>query len=249
MTKIKLRQIIVFCTFFCTVVTFAQVGIGLENPTTDLDVKGDVRMRQLANPISYNRTILANEEGDLAFFDQGEDTYSVKDVLYKLLNNNVTTQRTFATNINPSSSFPLIELGMDLTVEIKPFTTTAVAMEYNVPVTSVLFSNAAKVPSYMGITMVRKENGLLDELEEGSRKFTLFNVPVNYQSRRYISMPVSGKATDIVVNNTRQTRYITYSAKGYIENGSGDMYFGNPLSDFNYYGSGVFIIQVYEKKM
>lgn len=96
---------------------------------------------------------------------------------------------------------------------------------------------------------MKNENGIQTELEEGSRKFTLYHVPVNYNSSKYITMSVSGKATDILTNYTDQTQYITYSAKGYIENGFGTMYFGNPPNSPNNFGAGVLIIQIYEKRL
>ncbi|WP_158963400.1 hypothetical protein [Myroides fluvii] len=233
-------------SFLFTGYLFGQVGIHNEKPEADLDVKGEVRLRKLANPIEYNRMILADEHGNLGYNDLGEDAYTAKDVLFKNLPQSVST--TLVNNSNAVTMVP-VELNLDLVVKIEPRTTVAVALEYNVSITGVLTNINTPVPGYMGITLYRSENNIQTELEEGSRKFTLYNVPKNYGSERHITMPVSGKATDIFTNLTTSAKYITYSAKGYVENGRGTMFFGSPVGADENYGTGVFIIQIYEKKL
>ncbi|MGS4344789.1 hypothetical protein ACKUSY_04110 [Myroides odoratus] len=245
MSKRRIAKISTLLCFFSTLWAVGQVGINIEQPEADLDVEGSVRWRKLDNPVSYNRMIVANAQGDIGYTNLGDDAYTVKDVLFKYLPQTVSSTLKNQSNTHPK---PLVELNLDLLVAVAPYSSTAIAVEYNVSITAVLTGTTA-IPGYMGITLMKNENGVQTELEEGSRKFTLYNVPVNYNNSKYITMPVSGKATDILTNYTNQTKYITYSAKGYIENGSGVMYFGNPPNAPNNFGSGVLIVQVYEKRL
>ena len=225
--------------------TFAQVGIKVEKPEAELDVDGSVRLQKLDNPVSYNRILLADKDGNIGFKDQGDDVFFVKDILYKNLPQTVSSTVYSASLV---STIKPIELGLDILVELLPNSVTAVTIEYNLPITAAILATES-VPGYLGITLVKTENGVLTELEEGSRKFTIYDVGSLVNNRKYITMPVSGKATDIIANDSNQKRYITYSAKGYIESGKGITYFGNPLNDTDNFGRGVTVIQVYEKRL
>ena len=239
MIKKKIKDIIACCILLLSWSSFAQIGVGVETPEADLDVKGDIRMRQLGNPISFNHVILSDSEGNLAYLDQGVESYTVKEVLYKNMPRPVSST-AYSASIGAGT---LVELGLEIVVELRPYTTNAVSIEYNVPISS------TALPGYMGITLVRQENGTSSELEAGSRKFTYYNVPQNQDGYRYTLMPVAGKATDIITNDSSQMKYIAYSAKGYIERGAGTMNFGNPLLPADNFGTGILVIYVYEKNL
>ncbi|WP_410879361.1 hypothetical protein [Myroides sp. DW712] len=243
MNNIKIiKKSLVLVLFLSLTTAFGQIGINVETPSANLDVNGDVRLRKLNNPTGFNRQVLANQDGVLGYSDLGEDNYAVKDILFKVMPVTVSSTASEAS-VWKGPSQGAVELGLDIVVPIEPFSSTAIAIEYNIPITSTIASG------YIGVTLVKFENGVMTELEEGSRKFTLYNTPLHMGNMRYITMPVSGKATDIVYNNTNQTKYITYSSKGYIEIGAGTTYFGNPLQNSDNFGTGILVIQVYQKKL
>lgn len=230
-----------------TATSFGQVGIGTENPEADFDIRGNIRLRQLGNSSHSTRMLMSNDKGDIGFINHEKDSYRVKDVFYKIM------QTPAITTVNGASlhapRFPLIELSLDVDVEIAPQTRTAVTMEYNVPITALIDVTSRNVPSYIGITLVKKEDGTTIELDEGSRKFSFYDVNAIFDSKRCLTMPVSGKATDVIVNNTNSPMIVSYSAKGYIETGYGTLYFGEVSSGDSSFGSGVFVVQVYEKEL
>lgn len=243
----KIDNIKFLLLFLFSVTTMAQVGIGTEKPEATLDVAGSVRIRKLSNSFHSSKMLLANEKGELGYVTLEEDAYQVKDILFKIMTEGVHTDKPVASIT--SIGRPLIDLSLDITVEIAPYTTTAITMEYNVPITALVTGNGTgNLPGYIGITLVKREGiGKTQELDEGSRKFTFYRTNAKYLSKYCISMPVSGKATDVVVNDTNSIKKITYSAKGYVENGKGDMYFGEVPSGESSFGAGVFIAQVYQK--
>ncbi|MBB1139656.1 hypothetical protein [Myroides sp. WP-1] len=230
---------------FAVTTAFGQVGINNEHPEADLDIKGDIRMRYLGNPIQYNRLILADEEGNLGYNDLGPSSYSLKSIYYKNLSQSVSTQLVNATGAVNSP----IELNMEIEIKVDSRTAVAISMEYNLPVTAVLAGTSNDIPGYLGATLFRRENNVQSELEEGSRKFTLYNVPKNYGTTKHITMPISGRATEMITNTTSNVKTIVYSVKGYVENGRGTMHFGNFLNPSENYGEGVFVIHVYEKRL
>ena len=240
----KVLKICALCLFAITT-AFGQVGINNENPEADLDVKGDIRMRLLGNPISYNRLILADEEGNLGYNDLGSSSYILKSIYYKPLSQSVSTQ---LINASGSTNIP-IELNLEIELKVDSRTAVAISIEYNLPITAVLPGTSNDIPGYMGATLFRRENNIQTELEEGSRKYTLYNVPKNYGANKHITMPVSGRATDMIANTTSDFKMFTYSVKGYVENGRGTMHFGNFLNASENYGEGVLVIHVYEKNL
>lgn len=240
----KVLKIGALCLFAVST-AFGQVGINNENPEADLDIKGGIRMRLLANPIPYHRLILADEEGNLGYNDLGSSSYTLKSIYFKPLSQGVSTQ---LVNASGAANTP-VELNLDIEVIVNSRSSVAVSLEYNLPITAVLAGNSNDVPGFMGATVFRRENNMQTEIEEGSRKFTLYNVPQNYGTTKHVTMPISGRATDRVTNSTSDIKRIVYSVKGYVENGRGTMYFGNFVNASENYGEGVLVIHVYEKKL
>lgn len=226
--------------------SFGQVGIKNDNPEADLDVNGSVRFRNLVNNgVTYNRIVLSNSVGDLGVKAIGENDFRVKDVFYAFMPDKVTTTQSNAALLGTGLS-ALIELGLDIEVEIEPNSVTAISLEYNVPVSAPVRNNDTRIPQYMGVTLVKNESNKNIELDEGSRKLTFFAIN---NTENIISMPVSGRATDIITNTTNTTKKITYSAKGFIENGlSQPKTFGNPGGSNSGFGNGIITVQVYNKK-
>lgn len=243
----KFLDIKVLLLLFFTANIFAQVGVGTEKPEADLDIHGSIRLRKLGTIANSTRMLLSNEKGDVGFFDLGKDSYRVKDVFYKIMDKPTISTARGASLYVPR--LPLIELLLDIEVEIAPRTTTAVTMEYNVPITALIDNSTRGIPSYIGVTLVKNEGGGAVELDEGSRKFSFYDVNAQIDSQKCLTMPVSGKATDVITNNSNSKMVVSYSAKGYIENGVGTLYFGEVSSGDSSFGSGVFVVQVYEKEL
>lgn len=216
----------------------AQVGINTEKPEADLEVKGSVRLREIDSNIKPTKVLLANNEGDLGYVNQPKDNYQLKDVFFKMLDPNIIKFWMNGTG--------LPDLELDITIEIEPYTSVAIAVDYNIPVT--MWKSAS---SYTGITLMRINalTNVRTELDEGSRKYTSFETAAKHERAYLASLPITGKATDIVENNTANKMVYTYSVIPYIEIRGGVVYFG----DFTYgnenFGTGIFIAQVYEKKM
>ncbi len=245
--RMKIKDIKFFLLLLFSITTMGQVGIGTEKPEATLDVYGSVRIRKLSNSFLSSKMLLANEKGELGYVTFEKDAYQVKDIFYRIMTKGVHTRVLAASIISVST--PLIDLSLDITVEVAPHTTTAVTMEYNVPITTLIDRNSTNdLPGYIGITLVKREGmAAIQELDEGSRKFTFYKTNAQYYSKFCTSMPVSGRATDVIINNTDSIKKITYSAMGYIESGRGDMYFGEFSSGESSFGAGVFIAQVYQK--
>lgn len=229
-----------YLVLFFTSLTYSQVGINKEDLTSDFEVKGSMRLRQFDSSVIPSRILVANDNGDVGFVSQGENRYTVRDVYYKMMSEEA---------IKPiySNNSGLVELKLDITIDINPYTETAVFLDYNVPVTAI----GAWIPSYMGVSLLKTAKGdpKIIYINEGSRKFTFYTTQARYGGGNCVTMPVTGKATDVIVNNTPNKVTFTYSAKGYIEGGQGTMYFGNVNKAETAFGVGVLIAQVFERKI
>lgn len=228
----------VVCFLLCTGMTYAQVGISVKQPKADLDVDGEVRLRAINTTLPSTKVVVANENGDLGYIPKGADNYEAKDIFYKMIDPEVVN----AGGSNAGYS----RLGLDITVEVEPFTEVAIAIEYNIPVT--MWRSA---PNYAGITLMKTNNAnnRREELDEGSRKYTSFDTRTTFDGYYIASMPVTGKATDIVVNKTANTMSFTYSTLPYIEGGAGIVHFGDFTDGRENFGTGILLVQVYEKKI
>lgn len=156
-----------YLVLFFTNLAFSQVGINKEDLTSDFEVKGSMRLRQFDSNVIPSRILLSNDKGDVGFVPQGENRYNVRDIYYKMMAEDVINS---ITQNNPGR----VDLKMDITIDINPYTETAVFLDYNVPVTAM----GNRIPSYMGITLLKTAKGdpTLIYLDEGSRKFTFLEL-------------------------------------------------------------------------
>ncbi len=242
-----MRNIVLFFLLHIGGVALGQVGINNLRPEADLDVDGSVKFRKLNNMLNFNQIIVANEEGRLAATEVEEGAFLLRDIYFKKMSQLVKTTSPSAVFVPNRST--LIELGLDIDIPISPHSEVIVSVEYNVPVIN-QYSNSNEYSNYLGITLIRKFNQTLVELDEGSRKITVYRGYTLQDRVRIVGVPITGKATDMVSNNTNVVNNYTYSAKGYIETGRGTIYYGDINSLFPRelnWGNGILVITVYEK--
>ncbi len=186
-TKIFLSFILILTTGFI----FAQVGINTSSPTKDLDINGEIRIRNLPTQTS-NILIGADAEGNIGT----SAIYLPSDIKSTRATSNVDVV------IPPSSGITTIDninLGLSTTVTIPENKEAFIIISYSVPIGISSFKNPT---GYYGIRFLR--DGL--ELQEGSRKFSIIR---NMAS-------VNNTYTDHYLPSSFE-RVIVFSLNGYIE--------------------------------
>lgn len=244
-----MRNIVLFFLLHIGGMALGQVGINNLRPEADLDVDGSVKFRKLRDMSSFSQIIVGNEKGRLATTQVEEGAFLLRDIYFKKMPQLVKTTNSSAL-FTPTRS-TLIELGLDIDIPISPHSEVVVSVEYNVPIIN-QYSDSNEYSNYLGITLVRKFNQTFVELDEGSRKITVYRGYTLQDRLRIVGMPITGKATDMVSNNTNVVNNYTYSVKGYIELGKGTIYYGGIDSIFPRelnWGNGILVITVYEKAM
>lgn len=204
-------------------IVMAQVGIGTTNPTKDLDVNGELRVRNLPEDNDSFNILTTDNNGNISkvtdakllktiFFD--EATSPVNYYLYNT--GNVTVD-----NVN---------LGLSITVTIPAYTKGTVIVNYSVPLG--ISSGYISVNGYYGIRFLR--NGT--EAQSGSRKYS---VPLRYDGGgidTYSMVSVSANFQEEINNSTNPNAInITYSLNGYIEQGHSE--FSPVIYRFNMWSS------------
>lgn len=191
-TKLYLSIILILTSTF----SFAQVGINTTSPTKDLDINGELRIRNLPTQTN-NALIVADEEGNIGKLK----AYMISDIGTTVATTNVDV------TINPS---PIIEvrndinLGLSTTVTIPANTDGFVFITYSVPIGISTFTTPR---GYYGIRFLK--NGI--EVPGGSRKFSIIISPTTSNMAS-----VSATYTENFVGSPIQ-RTITYTLNGYIE--------------------------------
>src|SRR5690606_3550902 len=106
--------------------SFAQVGINTTNPTKDLDINGELRIRNLPTQ-SENAILVADKDGNIGKLN----AYMISDI-----NTTVATKNVDIT-ITPSPIIEVIDdidLGLSTTVTIPANTDGFVIISYSVPI-------------------------------------------------------------------------------------------------------------------
>lgn len=241
----KIKTLLALC-IFSTSLAFGQVGIGVTLPEKELDVKGDIRFRDI-QPIhnspdvsEYDRQLVVSKEGDLATVPIfGEpNAYRLRNVYYKNMNAPVKS------NVKETNRQSDLNLGLEIKVSIPPYTESLILIDYSVPI-MITATVDASIFGYLGITF-KKDTA---ELDQASRKNTLpthFNMPAG-------GFAVSGKAVDAVINKTGKTITHTYKAVGYIEENKQNRMvtfgmYSNTGANYNW-GKGAMTIQVFDRNV
>lgn len=249
----KISNVLALC-IFSTSFAFGQVGIGVALPEKELDVKGEIRFRDLEpiqdspNVAEYNRQLVLDKEGDLATVPMYSEPngYRLRNVYYKNMEKAVKTDLLLTSDI---------DLNLFIEVSVPPKTESLVLVDYSVPVmmmTAIIAEDDVKDYGYLGITFKKETVGVaksIRELDQASRKNTLaahYHMPV-------AGFAVSGKAVDVLINSTDKTIKYRYIAHGYVEENKTrrvvifGMYSAG-AKNYNW-GKGAMTLQVFDRNL
>lgn len=242
--KIFLALTLVFTTYLQA---YTQVGINTEDPTEMLDINGNIRLHRSVNldsisdPSDYTNILRMNSSGVFGYIKEKKTLggYTFYDVYSQEMHAPVTSMLT-------NGSVPL---NVSIKAQVPPNSSAIFFIDYNIPISADKNKNEPIESfslNYLGIALFKTGD---IELEEGSRKFTVFR-PANTTTSA-IGMPVLGKSVQKVKNTTDNTMYIDYYLHGYIEGNTSN----NPIrfgmysatgSNFNW-GRGLMTIMAYVK--
>jgi len=186
--------------------SYAQTGIGTDDPQATLDVNGDLRIRSL--PQQDNNIVLtADANGNIGksnvFFPTDVDAIVAASNVDRTVNG-------FATVNN-------VNLGLSISITVPPNRAAIVVITYSVPLGTV----GSAPEGYYGIRFLR--NGV--EAPAGSRKFTVQPGSAGASA----NMVTVGALYTERLASAAVARTFTYSLNGYIEQNE----FGNHFYRFN----------------
>ncbi|HLW32395.1 MAG TPA: hypothetical protein VKX40_09040 [Aequorivita sp.] len=218
---------------FVTSLGFSQVGINTTNPTKDLDINGELRIRNL--PVQTGDFLLgADHDGNIG----KTSVFLISDI------NSIAASQNVDITISPNQAKTLdnIDLGLSLPVTIPANREAMVIISYSVPMGLSTFSSPR---GYYGIRFLRDGT----EAEVGSRKHTVMDRPNNSNM-----VSVSNIYTEKFASSPIE-RIINYTLNGYIEHFSSDisntyrfnMWSPDPLVHNYNWGKAVISKQVYLK--
>ena len=226
-------------TFFILVCGLAplfvlsQVGIGTETPTKDLDVNGEVRIRDL--PVNSDGTfVVTDNNGNLGKMDAAINVFVLADVETDV----ATAPVNFTTggiNQNAATDDPLndeeiinnIDLGLSISLTVPANMEAVVIVNYSVPAsyqgntTNSDLSNVANLPrfAYVGVRFLKQIGTATPvEAEAGSRTFSLDDPGVNGAiTNRHIKVVTVTNTYVEEFSSQNTARRITYTLNGFIE--------------------------------
>lgn len=212
---------------------FSQIGINTTDPTKDLDVNGEVRIRNL--PAQTDNSLLgADQDGNIG----RSSVFLVSEINSVIASQNVDV----TISENQFQTLDNIELGLSLSVTIPANREAFIIITYSVPVGLATFSSPR---GYYGIRFLK--NGI--EAAAGSRKHTIMNRPNN------ANMVSVGNTYTEKLEISSAERIINYTLNGYIEHMTSDvsntyrfnMWSADPLVHNYNWGWAVISKQVYLK--
>ncbi len=199
--------------FFILVITtqcaFAQVGINTTNPTKDLDINGELRIRNLPSMNNSLDVLTADVNGNTGKIS---NLKFLKEVYFDEATSNI--DRTIYTD--GQSTVNNVNLGLSNTVVIPAYVKATIIVSYSIPVG--LSGADDVVNGYYGIRFLK--NGV--EQQSGSRKYS---IPDRYKRYYYstdtFSMVSAGTTYIEVIDNSANpnSQSVTFSLNGYIEQG------------------------------
>lgn len=182
---------------------FSQVGIGTANPTKDLDINGELRIRNL--PTNNQSTSVLTTDVD------GNVTKSQSFILWELDSQVATAPVNYTTNTVVTVNN--IDLGLSLTVNIPANVEAKIIINYSVPIGIANFSQAI---GYYGIRFLK--DGV--EAPAGSRKFSVLNNFSNQETTANMITVSNIYTENLPSSNVART--IVFSLNGYIEKFNGN---------------------------
>jgi len=198
--------------------SYSQVGIGTVSPTKELDVNGQLRVRNLPTANNSTRVLTTDGNGNLS-----------KNTSIQLLIDTQIDQAASQIDYTPNSTGLIskddIDLGLSNTITIPPGVKATIITNYSVPMGMV--DNIYGVNAYYGIRLLR--NGI--ETPAGSRKMTV-SEPSNPNVLMVILMSTISATYIEEVDNTAGITPIslTFVCNGYVEQAAANF---NPIYRFN----------------
>lgn len=237
----KIKRIVFLVLLAQSAVSYAQVGMGTENPTADeYEVKGSVRFRSLEHKGSatHSRELRSDNLGRLTVVEsKSEEGLYFSNLVKQFMTETVTVPLGYPQ-----------DLGVLLRVDLKPYSETTVILSYNIPV-FMKVTTASPVPHFAAVQLNRKREGLVTPLYGGSRKFSF---PVSYpgDANELKGMFLDGKYVDVIQNNSPTPQTVEYSLFGIIQASSFTAaFFGDDPNNTQVgnMGVGVFSAMIFNK--
>lgn len=196
--KMFKKSFLVISFLFFTGLTFSQVGINTDLPTKELDVNGELRVRNL--PTNNGATSVLTTDAD------GNISQSQTFILWEVDSQVATAPVDYSTSADIIVNN--IDLGMSITVNIPANVEARIIINYSVPMGVSSFTEPI---GYYGVRFLK--DGI--EAPAGSRKFSVLNNGGN-QDQTANMITVSNVYTEnLPVSTTSRT--FTYTLNGYIE--------------------------------
>ena len=199
-------KIIFLISLFCFTInlTVAQVGIGTTDPTADLDVNGNLRVRNIPASSSNTSVLTTDDDGNIT----KSNFFTLSDLQTDIADAPVT--RYMGSVIGFSEIIDDIDLGLSTTVTIPENKEAIIVVMYSVPVGIRNRFEQFELDafnSYYGIRFLK------DGVEEpaGSRKSTLIESE-GQQCMTTITGFFSEKLDSVSTSRT-----ITFTLNGYVE--------------------------------
>lgn len=257
-----MKKIIILFFVLVKFPLFAQVGIGVEDPVSGLDIdpKGSaveaiedsyIRLEGLERSPDYLRKIVLNQQGDLATIDYDPNNFNLKTIKYVKSKTTISIDK--AADVMDDSKENL-NLELDIELSLSAHTDNIVFLEYDVPIYIRDYNQKnTTVIGYMGVTLTKMEQvNTLVELDQGSRKITNYENRSSVKDRDFTGVSILGKAVDQISNDTNSEKIVTYKLFGYAEilkegDKAVQIYFCNGDLNESSLGSGIFNAVIYEK--
>ncbi len=195
-----MKKLIFISTLFLYNLMFAQVGIGTVNPTKELDINGELRIRNLPNQdIATSSVLTTDTDGNI-----GQSNIFLPSSVSSVV---------AATNIDRTVSgtriINNIDLGLSISVTIPAGRNAIVIINYSLPIGISSFT-VPNLGGYYGVRFLR--NGV--ERQSGSRKSTVIS---SLDPNETVNMITIGTIYTENFTANSVDRTITYSLNGYIE--------------------------------
>lgn len=168
--------------------------MGTTTPTKELDINGELRIRNIPSATSAPEVLTADVDGNIKKFE----TFLVSDVKSIVANTNVD-YANFGINIADN-----IDLGLSTSAIIPANTEALIVIKYSVPIG---ISNFVTTEGYYGIRFLR--NAI--EESQASRKFSILKTETTANM-----VSVANIYTEKLTPSPTE-RTITYTLNGYIE--------------------------------
>ena len=192
-----MKDIFLLVILFIVNIGVAQVGIGIEQPEADLDVNVKMQLSNLPNVSTqldrYNRVLYADGYGNIGYMERSSNSYVYGTSYFQTMTNAVSVGST------------LTPLNLSQTITVLPMKKVIVEINYNIVVIN--------GGNGLGSVLLGKNAGNgVDLIYNSMRSFSFAS---NYSTRaNAYGRSISNVYYDEIVNNSNQTKYVTYNVYG-----------------------------------